>query len=57
MTGHHPWDELMRKHYTAEERKQMLENARRELEEEERGSQASAEIEENKGREAVGATA
>lgn len=35
MTGHHPWDELMRKHYTPEEREQMLEDARRELEEEE----------------------
>ena len=36
MTGHHPWDELMRKHYTPEERERMLEEARRELEEEER---------------------
>lgn len=40
MTGHHPWDELMRKHYTPEERERMLEEARRELEEEERRERA-----------------
>lgn len=42
MSGHHPWDELMRKHYTPEEREQMLEDARRELEEEERFAEAPA---------------
>ena len=44
MTGHHPWDELMKKHYTPEERKRMLQEARGELEEDEhrRGSQAAA---------------
>lgn len=42
MSGHHPWDELMRKHYTPEEREQMLEVARRELEEEERRDEVPA---------------
>lgn len=42
MSGHHPWDELMRKHYTPEEREQMLEDARRELEEEERHDEVPA---------------
>ena len=32
MTGHHPWDELMRKHYTPEERERMRQEALRELE-------------------------
>ncbi len=36
MTGHHPWDELMRKHYTPEERERMRQDALRELEEDER---------------------
>ena len=42
MTGHHPWDELMRKHYTPEERERMLEDAKRELEEEEERRQVPA---------------
>lgn len=44
MTGHHPWDELMKKHYTPEERKRMLQEALGELEEDERrrGSQEAA---------------
>ena len=42
MTGHHSWEELMRKHYTPEEREQMLEEARRELQEEERHDEVPA---------------
>ena len=44
MTGHHPWDELMKKHYTPEERERMRQEALREIEEDERrrGSQAAA---------------
>lgn len=43
MTGHHPWDELMKKHYTPEERERMRQEALREIEEDERrrGSQAA----------------
>ena len=42
MTGHHPWDELMRKHYSPEDRERMRREALRELEEDERrrGGQA-----------------
>ena len=42
MTGHHRWDELMKKHYTSEERERMRQEALRKLKEDARrhGGQA-----------------
>ena len=44
MTGHHPWDELMKKHYTPEERERMRQEALREIEEDERRHGAQAPV-------------